>query len=110
MERFMQLLGHQVALANWEGRYNADVWGDLNSAVRALINDEFNGEPMRHHCAMILENSDAWGRSFFYQLIRRDGQTVAVLRSAGPNGRREDGHGDDLTVEAILGGFESEDP
>jgi hypothetical protein len=49
---------------------------------------------------MVVDNRDPWGHAFVYS-VRDRGKTVTIW-SIGPNGRDEQGQGDDIVVNERL--------
>ena len=91
-----QLSDFRGLLSQWPlfhgGKYPGPTPSD---AIKAIENDPLYGPNFdKRAYSMLRANRDSWGRPFVYELD--EGWGSGRIRSLGPNGRDENGGGDDI--------------
>lgn len=73
----------------------------LDRTLRRLQEDkQLAGALSPDRYPLVLEKRDAWAQALIYEVS--SGQQRAVLRSVGPDGKDDEGGGDDIQAEAVL--------
>jgi len=90
-----QLIGFHSLVTQWAIDHDKGYPGPtLEDALRAMQEDEGVARELWRRCPLVLRGEDAWGRPLIYRTSQRGKR--AVIRSTGPNGKDERGHGDDI--------------